>query len=45
MQVRGEAGREAQVAEDHVLDSGLHVALAAGVALGGLLAPCEVQQH
>src|SRR3954471_23055560 len=39
VQVRSEPGREAQVAEHHVLDPRLHVALAAGLALARLLTP------
>src|ERR1700716_2035870 len=44
VEVRGEAGREAQEAEDHVLDPGLHVGLAARLDLVRLLAG-ERQQH
>src|SRR3954453_22997686 len=43
VQVRGEAGREAQVAENDVLDVGTHVGLAARVELGRLLLR-EVQE-
>ena len=38
VQVADDAGREPEVAEDHVLDAGLQVALAAGADLGGLVA-------
>ena len=44
VQVRHEARREAHEAEDHVLDARVHVGLAEGVALVGLL-PGEPQHH
>src|ERR671934_350564 len=43
VQVRGQAGREAQVAEDHVLHAVAHVALAEGLTLAGLLTAREVE--